>query len=206
MSHTKKIGVLDLGLGNPRSVSRMLSRCGFLNEMVTEITGITSSDVLFLPGVGRFSAGMEAINSVPGLRKYLTDFPADKTLIGVCLGMQLLFDRSEEDNCEGLGLLRGEVRRLEVSEGNRVPNMGWRSIKKIALEESLHLEESWKFYFTHSFAVSAESESCIATANHTRALAAVVKFNNIIGFQFHPEKSHQFGMKLLNSTLGAIGV
>lgn len=206
MSQKMKIGVLALGLGNPQSVSRMLNRCGFKNEMVTALADVRNADVLILPGVGRFSAGMDAIRRIPGLHDYLMLFPNDKTLIGICLGMQLLFDASQEDNCRGLGLIPGVVKKLEVSEGNRVPNMGWRVISGVANKESLYIEDSWKFYFTHSFAVSADSEHCIAKTSHTGQVAAAVKCDNVIGFQFHPEKSHQFGMNLLKRTLEDLGV
>ncbi|WP_419955692.1 imidazole glycerol phosphate synthase subunit HisH [Neobacillus niacini] len=197
------IGIVDYGMGNLFSVSKALERLNadyFISGDKEELLG---ADALLLPGVGSFRDAMEVLQ-VDTIKEFAA---SGKPLLGICLGMQLLFEDSDENGfTKGLGLLPGHVRRFSGSnaagETYKVPHMGWNKLEFVKTSPLLKgLEEDY-VYFVHSYYVSAEkSEVLLAKANYYEEVSAVVGKDNIFGMQFHPEKSSKLGMALLNNFL-----
>jgi imidazole glycerol-phosphate synthase subunit HisH len=197
------IGIVDYGMGNLFSVSKALERLNadyFISGDKVELLG---ADALLLPGVGSFRDAMEALQ-VDTIKEFAA---TGKPLLGICLGMQLLFEDSDENGLtKGLGLLPGSVRRFPgtnpVGETYKVPHMGWNKLEFVKSSPLLEgLEEDY-VYFVHSYYVNAEnSEVLLAKANYYEEVSAVVGKDNIFGMQFHPEKSSKLGMALLNNFL-----
>ncbi|WP_423799576.1 imidazole glycerol phosphate synthase subunit HisH [Neobacillus sp. SAB-20_R2A] len=197
------IGIVDYGMGNLFSVSKALERLGADYFISANHSELLEADALILPGVGAFRDAMERLPA-----NTIKEFAATgKPLLGICLGMQLLFENSEENGfTEGLGLLPGSVRRFpgrsENGEPYKVPHMGWNRLKFVnASPLTSNLEEDY-VYFVHSYFVNAEnSEVLIAKADYHEQVSAVVGRDNIFGMQFHPEKSSRLGMALLDNFL-----
>ncbi|MEC1523471.1 imidazole glycerol phosphate synthase subunit HisH [Neobacillus niacini] len=197
------IGIVDYGMGNLFSVSKALERLNadyFISGDKEELLG---ADALLLPGVGSFRDAMEVLQ-VDTIKEFAA---SGKPLLGICLGMQLLFEDSDENGfTKGLGLLPGHVRRFSGSnaagETYKVPHMGWNKLEFVKTSPLIKgLEEDY-VYFVHSYYVSAEkSEVLLAKANYYEGVSAVVGKDNIFGMQFHPEKSSKLGMALLNNFL-----
>lgn len=197
-----EILVLDYGLGNVASVLNMLHHIGARARLSKAAEDVAKADKLILPGVGHFDAGMRALSG-SGLRDPLQQavFERGARLLGICLGMQLLFESSDEGVSVGLGFLPGRVRRFDVEgRGLRVPHMGWAVVYPTKPGSLFDLSApEQRFYFVHSFhAVCERPDDVAATANHGDTFTAAVERNNIAGVQFHPEKSHRFGMALLS--------
>jgi imidazole glycerol-phosphate synthase subunit HisH len=197
------IGIVDYGMGNLFSVSKALERLNadYFNSGDRE--ELLSADALLLPGVGSFRDAMEVLQ-VDTIKEFAA---SGKPLLGICLGMQLLFEDSDENGfTKGLGLLPGHVRRFSgtntAGETYKVPHMGWNKLEFVKSSPLLDgLEEDY-VYFVHSYYVSAEnSEALLAKANYHEEVSAVVGKDNIFGMQFHPEKSSKLGMALLNNFL-----
>ncbi|MGX1402064.1 glutamine amidotransferase [Bradyrhizobium japonicum] len=197
------IGIVDYGMGNLFSVSKALERLGADYLISAEKDKLLSVDALILPGVGAFRDAMERLPA-DTIKKFAA---TGKPLLGICLGMQLLFESSDENGLtDGLGLLPGHVRRFpgKTKEGEtyKVPHMGWNRltfVKRSPLLESL--EEDY-VYFVHSYFVDAEqSDVLLAKADYHEQVSAVVGRDNIYGMQFHPEKSSRLGMSLLENFL-----
>jgi glutamine amidotransferase len=197
------IGIVDYGMGNLFSVSKALERLGTDYYISADENRLLKADALILPGVGSFRDAMERLPA-----KTIKEFAATgKPLLGICLGMQLLFESSEENGLtKGLGLLPGMVSRFpgQTKEGKayKVPHMGWNRLKFVNESPLLkNLEEDY-VYFVHSYFVDAEnSEVLLAKADYHEQVAAVVGRDNIFGMQFHPEKSSRLGMALLENFL-----
>jgi imidazole glycerol-phosphate synthase subunit HisH len=196
------IGVIDYGMGNRRSVEKALERVGARVEVSADPERLRAMDGLVLPGVGAFPAGMAAIHEA-GLDDLLHErVEAGVPLLGLCLGMQLLFERSEEhDGATGLGLLRGAVRRLNAPGGLKLPHIGWselRWLRDTPLREGL--PEPSYLYHVHSFApVPADEDVVLASADYGEPFAAIVGRGNVFGTQSHPEKSSAHGLALLDN-------
>jgi glutamine amidotransferase len=195
-------GILDYGVGNIRSIANMLDYLDIENKYVSSPSDLAYVDKLILPGVGSFDYAMDRLNQLK-LVALIKDFAAVKgnKLIGICLGMQLLGKSSEEGQLAGLGLIDFNVLSLKKVCSKNVPNMGWRNITPDSTIKSNLLQES-KFYFVHSYYVplspSKEKYQTIMKTSYEIVYSAGIKMNNIYGFQFHPEKSHKFGMKLFS--------
>jgi imidazole glycerol-phosphate synthase subunit HisH len=195
------IGVVDYGMGNRRSAEKALEHVGARVEVSGDPARLREMDGLVLPGVGAFPAGMAAIRAA-GLDDLLQErVGAGVPLLGLCLGMQLLFERSEEhDGATGLGLLAGTVRRLNAP-GLKLPHIGWselRWLRETPLSEGL--PDPAYLYHVHSFAVSpAEQDVVLATADYGEPFAAIVGQENVFGTQSHPEKSSTHGLALLGN-------
>ena len=197
------IGIVDYGMGNLFSVSKALERLNAEYFISGDREELLSADALLLPGVGSFRDAMEVLQA-----DTIKEFAASgKPLLGICLGMQLLFEESDENGLtKGLGLLPGKVRRFpgKTAEGEtyKVPHMGWNKLEFVQSSPLLKgLEEDY-VYFVHSYYVSAEnSEVLLAKADYHEEVSAVVGKDNIFGMQFHPEKSSKLGMALLNNFL-----
>jgi imidazole glycerol-phosphate synthase subunit HisH len=197
------IGIVDYGMGNLFSVSKALERLNADYFISGDKEELLSADALLLPGVGSFRDAMQVLQ-VDTIREFAA---SGKPLLGICLGMQLLFEDSDENGfTKGLGLLPGHVRRFSGINGAgeiyKVPHMGWNKLEFVNSSPLLKgLEEDY-VYFVHSYYVSAEnSEALLAKANYHEEVSAVVGKDNIFGMQFHPEKSSKLGMALLNNFL-----
>lgn len=189
------IAIVDLGCGNVGSVRMALERLGAHAILTKDAEVIGSADKVILPGVGAARFAMERLNALDlaGTLRSLNQ-PA----LGICLGMHLLFNRSEEGDCECLGIIPGTVRKLEAREGQRVPHMGWSKLKM--LDPGFGLDSGDYVYFAHSYACDP-GPSTIARASHARPIAAAVRHGNWTGVQFHPERSGEAGARMLRSFL-----
>jgi len=192
------ISVINTGSGNINSILNMLNYLGHNNILSYSVSDFSKSKYLVLPGVGNFD------NLIQNLReRKILDYLKDETnfknkyLIGICVGMQVLFEKSEEGNELGLGLLKGEVVKIN-SQNVRVPHMGWNEINAKGFVEEL---DNKKFYFAHSYYACCDNKYIFADFNYGAKYPAIVKNKNIIGIQFHPEKSHKNGMMILNKLL-----
>ncbi len=194
--------IIDYDAGNIKSVEKALL---FLGEQVCvtrEREKILSADRVILPGVGSFGKAMERIRSY-GLEDVIKEIVSRGTpFLGICLGLQLLFDRSEEcEGVAGLGILRGEIIRIPEKEGGKVPQIGWNSLRyprKGRLFEGV-AEESY-VYFVHSYYLKAGEENIVtATAEYNTLIHASVEKGNVFACQFHPEKSSETGLKILRN-------
>jgi imidazole glycerol-phosphate synthase subunit HisH len=195
------IVIVDYGVGNIRNVERAFIKMGMEVIVTREIELIDQATAIILPGVGAFR------DAIQNLRKYdlvecLKRNAAKGTwIVGICLGMQLLYDKSYEDGeYEGLGLLRGEIVKFDDSE-LKVPHMGWNQLVKQQEDEiGKGLSENDYVYFVHSYYLENEDiDSVIFTSSYGVDVPAVIRKNNIIGMQFHPEKSGAVGSKILRN-------
>lgn len=199
------ITIVDSGVANTGSMVNMLNRIG-ADCRVTSIPDlIRSAEKLILPGVGSFDAGMNGL-----LRAGLIEALRDRVLndgvplLGVCLGMQMLTRKSEEGILPGLGLINAQTIRWKfdpASTGLKIPHMGWNSVTACNSSPLFqNMEEQPRFYFVHSYHVQCEDVDTIAaTVNHGYEAVAAISERNILGVQFHPEKSHRFGKHLLEN-------
>lgn len=194
------ITIVDYGMGNLGSIRNMLRRVGVKSTITGDPGEIERADKILLPGVGSFDAAVRQIEE-RGLKEVLDR----KALVdrvptmGICLGMQLITRGSEEGTRPGLGWINADVRRFPARQGLRVPHMGWnvvRATRPSALTAGLSDEP--RFYFVHSYYVKADDPAdAVLTAEYGVTFDAALEEGNIYGAQFHPEKSHRFGMQLL---------
>lgn len=195
------VGLVDYGLGNLGSVSNMLRRVGAESQRVRTADELLACDRVLLPGVGAFDAGMSLLAQA-GLIDALRGFAASgRPLLGICLGMQLLLDSSEEGKAPGLGLIHGRSVRFDPATGVRIPHMGW-SLATPTREDPLvaELAPDARFYFVHSYRVIPEDPAhTLATTDYGVEFSSMVRAGNVMGAQFHPEKSHAFGMTILKN-------
>lgn len=196
--------IVDLGIGNTGSLLNMFRKLGVAATLSTDPDRILNADRLVLPGVGSFKRGVQRLEET-GTAAAIGEFVATKgrPLLGICLGMQLLTRKSEEGGGAGLGLIPGETVRLRAPEGSRlkIPHMGWNNVKT-SREHPLFggLPDDARFYFVHSYHVVCDSpDSAIGETEYGYPFVSSVAAENVSGVQFHPEKSHQFGMRLLEN-------
>ena len=196
------IAIIDYDAGNMKSVQKALDYLGAEYKVTRDINELRMSDKLILPGVGAFGDAMEKLNSY-GLTSEIQKLVADgKPILGICLGMQVMFEESEESpGVKGLSLLPGKVVRFSESHGLKIPQIGWNSIsfpKESKLFEGIK-EESY-VYFVHSYYVQAADVSVVAaTTEYGDHVHAAVERGNIYACQFHPEKSSDVGLKILEN-------
>jgi glutamine amidotransferase len=203
---TPQIGLVDYGMGNRRSAEKALARVGARVKVSDDPEVLRAMDGLVLPGVGAFPAGMAAIRA-RGLDELLQErVAAGVPLLGLCLGMQLLFDSSDEhDGATGLGLLGGAVRRLladrQAVSGLKLPHIGWSELRWLrATPLSEGMPDPAYLYHVHSFAPRpTEEDVVLATADYGEPFAAIVGRGNVFGTQSHPEKSSAHGLALLGN-------
>ncbi|MEO8527443.1 MAG: imidazole glycerol phosphate synthase subunit HisH [Pseudolysinimonas sp.] len=195
------VSIIDYGLGNLGSVENMLKRVGTTSRRVSTPAEIAASDRVLLPGIGAFDTGMDLLRE-QGLVEALRDFAATgQPVLGICLGMQLLLDSSEEGVTPGLGLVPGVSQRFNEAAGIRVPHMGW-NYAHPSREDPLvaGLADDSRFYFVHSYRVVPDrNEDVLATTQYGVPFASMIRAGNVMGAQFHPEKSHAFGMTVLGN-------
>lgn len=196
----KDVQIIDVGIGNIASVFNMLKRIGANPSLTTNPEKISAGSKLILPGVGAFDAGIVALRKF-GIEEAVCEASRRGVyILGICLGMQLLFGRSEEGDLPGLGLINGHVDRIKPKgKSIKIPHMGWNVIRPVQNSSlfSLNAEEQ-RFYFVHSYHAVCDNPSDVtALVNHGYDFTCAVQRENIFGVQFHPEKSHRFGMSLL---------
>jgi imidazole glycerol-phosphate synthase subunit HisH len=196
------VTIVDYGVGNLASVSNMIRKVGGEARLVDQPEQVEDAEKLLFPGVGAWDAAMSAVHE-RGFAEPLRSFAASgRPLLGICLGMQLLFERSEEGSLPGLGLLSGQVSRFD-DQALRVPHMGWNTVRPLPSARLFATDEgSLRFYFAHSYRVEPKDTADIAAvANYGSDFACAVQKGNLLGTQFHPEKSHRFGMSLFSRFL-----
>lgn len=194
------IGLVDYGMGNRRSVEKALARVGADVVQTADLDVLRRCDGLFVPGVGAFPAAMRALHAIDGLVDLLrsTEVP----VFGSCLGMQLLFERSEEHggDVEGLGLLPGAVRRLDA-RGLKLPHIGWNEVRWTQPGSPLlaGLPDPATFYHVHTYVPHPAPEHVLGESDYGTVFASVVGDGRVFGAQFHPEKSSAHGLALLEN-------
>lgn len=196
------ITIIDYGMGNLGSVVNMLRRIEVDCEVTADSSRIADASRILLPGVGAFDAAMDRIHSA-GLREVL-DYKAlhqRVPILGICLGMQLLTRRSEEGTRDGLGWISAETRRLPQTSDLKIPHMGWNVAERTRqCPLTDRLDSEIRFYFVHSYCVHTDKpQDTVLRTNYGVDFASAVQSDNIMGAQFHPEKSHRFGMQLLRN-------
>ncbi|MBS6282938.1 MULTISPECIES: imidazole glycerol phosphate synthase subunit HisH [Intestinimonas] len=191
--------ILDYGVGNLKSVTNAMRYLGFDTRITSDPAELERADAIILPGVGAFPDAAEKLR-VPGLDKTLLTQAEKKPILGICLGMQLLFDRGEEIRpCAGLGLVHGSVRRLETDR--KLPHIGWNSLAFQNHSPLFRgLDDGVYVYFVHTFCGVADRESdVIARTEYGPSVVAAVSCGNVYGCQFHPEKSGETGLVILKN-------
>ncbi|GAB2500723.1 imidazole glycerol phosphate synthase subunit HisH [Alkalibacterium psychrotolerans] len=185
------IALVDYGLGNIANLTNALEFLGYDVVLTHDTEELEQADQIILPGVGHFKDAMNRLNQLD-LIPVLNRLKEEKPFIGICLGMQLMFDSSEEGNIQGLGFLPGEVKKITGSLP--VPHLGWNRLQSVdpLLQEDV--------YFIHSFKVHT-NKNVVATASYDDDVVAIVQKDSLIGIQFHPEKSGDKGLDILNQAL-----
>ncbi|MDR9498527.1 MAG: imidazole glycerol phosphate synthase subunit HisH [Hydrogenovibrio sp.] len=207
------IKVLDYGMGNTASMLNMIRKAGGQAELCALPSELDSVSAIILPGVGSFDNGMTKLENSGLLEALRCKVIEEKVpFLGVCLGVQLLFEKSEEGKLPGLGWIQGDVKRFDFSDISsnkslKVPHMGWNIVNPKTYENLFSgLEDEARFYFVHSYHVNcANSSDILATANYGYEFTCSVRHDNIWGAQFHPEKSHRFGVQFFKNFLKEIG-
>lgn len=204
------VAIINYGSGNTFSVSNALNKIQVQNEVISNPSHITKFSTLILPGVGNFRACIKKFKEKNFLNNTLKHVSEGKKIIGICVGMQMFFEYSEEDGkTEGMSLLEGKVTLLKNNQSNfcdklRLPNIGWSTIK-VNNKKNIFFKNINKFeyYFAHSYACELKDKKFqIATNTYgNQEYLCIVKNRNIIGIQFHPEKSGESGLKLLKNIL-----
>lgn len=198
------IGILDYGIGNVGSIRNMLKKAGAQSGIVHTAQELQACDKLILPGVGAFDEGMDRLDA-SGMRGALDSAVAQgKPVLGICLGMQMLGLSSEEGKREGLGYIRFRNVRFQLKDQPelKVPHMGWDVVTITDAQDALvaGITEQQRYYFVHSYHAQCEQpEDALMTCDYGYPFAAAVRCGNVRGTQFHPEKSHRFGMALLKN-------
>ncbi len=206
----ESIVIVDYGMGNHGSVQNMLRRIGCEARITSSPADIEKADKLILPGVGAFDLAMENLKRLQLVSLLKRKVLGEETpILGICLGMQIMSERSDEGILPGLGWVEGETIHFRfnsdcLDRDLKVPHMGWNTIERrqasILLGEP---EEDERFYFVHSYHVRfAHEENVLAVTRYGISFTSAFICGNIMGTQFHPEKSHRFGMKILKSFAG----
>lgn len=195
--------MIDYGVGNVFSLLHALKRVGIECELTDDHDKIKQANIILLPGVGAFEDAMNQLK-LKGLDTILKNIKSNQWLVGICLGMQLLYEVSEEFGVhEGLGLLQGRIVKFE-SDALKIPHMGWNQLKATNFDHPLlkDCDSSSFVYYVHSYyATQIDASSLIASSDYGVNVPGIVMQNNVIGFQFHPEKSGSVGEVLLRNMM-----
>ena len=200
----KPILIVDYGMANLRSVQKALERVGASAEISGDPDRVAEAERVILPGVGAFRDAIARLREAGLVAPLLAHLKAGKPFFGICLGMQMLFDRSHEDGShDGLGVFAGEVVRFEPSPGLKIPHMGWNALRVLRPAPPLAGLDGQAVYFVHSYhAVPADPRIIAAEADYPTPFAAAVWRDNVFATQFHPEKSQAVGLKMLRQFAG----
>jgi glutamine amidotransferase len=196
------IGLVNYGVGNLGSIQRMIEKIGGESILVSNVSDLAHVKKVVLPGVGHFAEGVRALNESL-LWDPLLEFAERKNVLmmGICLGMQLLCKHSEEGDVEGLGLVDATVKKFDFPNkpSLKVPHMGWNTLRTVRENPLVPMdEEERRFYFVHSYKVVPNNpDISIAQCDYGGEFCAAFQQDNVFGVQFHPEKSHRFGMALM---------
>ena len=197
------ITIIDTKIGNFRSIQNMLKRIGIPSVLSSDCVEIKKEKKIILPGVGSFNQAMQSLKQHDLIHVLQDKSECHKTkILGICLGMQLLADSSEEGVLPGLGIILGKVERLDAKNGIKVPHMGWNyaaSVQESALFKNFDVTP--RFYFTHSYWFNCKEKKHVLSETMYGSIitSSVCRDDRIFGVQFHPEKSHRFGMQLLQN-------
>jgi glutamine amidotransferase len=202
------IHIIDCKIGNIGSVANMLQHIGAEVVIATTPAEIANASKIILPGVGAFDAGVFALHQSGfdvAIKNRVQN--SEAMILGICLGMQLLMEQSEEGLSYGLGLVPGEVKKIVIeTEKMRVPHMGWNTVDVIRNNRLLGMmpDEDRRFYFVHSYCVSCKDElDSVGSTLYGSPFTSMIERDRIMGVQFHPEKSHRYGKELLKNFLVA---
>jgi glutamine amidotransferase len=195
--------IIDYGMGNLKSLQNAMRKAGIETIITDDLKIIEEANLLILPGVGAFRDAIKAINEKGLSELIINHAEKGKFLVGICLGMQLLYEKSYEyGKYKGLGIIKGEI--VKLAEGKKIPHMGWNNIRINQKDELVkYIKDDDFVYFVHSYYASSYQNEMIAYSEYGEIIPAIVRKGNVIGFQFHPEKSSEIGAKLLKA-LGEI--
>lgn len=199
------ITIIDYGSGNIRAIGNIYDKLNVEYTIAKSPEQVIGAKKIFLPGVGAFDETISMLDST-GFRKVLDKEVLENKvpIMGICVGMQILADSSEEGTCKGLGYIKGKVKKIDANaiiQKPKLPHLGWNSIEIVKKNELLqNIDPVFGFYFLHSFYFECEDQSnVLATTNYGTTFASAVQRENVFGIQFHPEKSHHNGVKLLHN-------
>lgn len=198
--------IIDYGVGNLTSIANMLKKAGAESKISNNEEDILKADKIILPGVGSFEYGMDKLKNMSSFQILENEILSNKKpVLGVCLGAQLLFKSSEEGNHpQGLGWIDGTIQKFreqEFAAGEKIPHMGWNLVEQKKESKLLQgLDEHSRFYFVHSYHMLANNpDDVLMKTSYGYEFVSAVEKGNILGVQFHPEKSHKFGLKLYSN-------
>lgn len=196
------VTIIDYGLGNLGSITNMLNYLSIPNQVASTPKSIEKAKKIILPGVGRFDKAMSEINKL-GIKDILDQKALEEKIpiLGICLGAQIMCVSSEEGEFEGLGWFKSKCHKFKVEKPFKVPHMGWNKIQvSEGAQESVFVHSNYamrKFYFVHSYYITLDQpEEILFRCNYSHPFAAGLQKENLFAFQFHPEKSHKFGLEI----------
>lgn len=202
------VAIIDYGAGNLSSVKKALDFLGAESEITQDKDKILSADHIILPGVGSFGDAMESMRDRGLVDVVKSAALSGKPFLGICLGLQLLFESSEESpGVDGLGLLKGKILEIPKNNGLKVPHIGWNSVS-LKQKDGIfrNIDDESYFYFVHSFYLSGADEDVVAgTTQYGVPIQCAVQKGSLCATQFHPEKSSKVGLKILENFLNAEG-
>jgi imidazole glycerol-phosphate synthase subunit HisH len=195
------IGIINYGCGNVGSIQNMFSKIGIWSQIITHPDEIYDKKALVLPGVGAFDNAVLKLKETGfwnGIKQHVEI--ENKPILGICLGMQLFFEASEEGKEKGLGWFKGSIKKFNVEKEYRIPHIGWEAINFVNAGYKKNISKESKYYFVHAYHAPCEmlDVDVLAYCDYQYVFPAALLKNNITGFQFHPEKSLSYGMELLN--------
>lgn len=200
----KQVAIVDAGSGNVGAVRNMLERLNYDPEIIKTGEVLDEYHKIILPGVGSFDHGINTLKA-NGFFNAIIEFAKDKkrSVLGICLGMQMLCNQSEEGRLQGFNLIPGNIRRFDFSSlvsPQKIPHIGWNRIKINKSHELFHnFDHKFRFYFVHSYHALCSDEYVLASCDYGYEFPCVIAKDNVMGVQFHPEKSHKYGMMLLKN-------
>ncbi len=195
------ISIIDYGLGNLKSVHKALNSLGFTSKITSSIKDINNCNGIIFPGVGSFGDCMKELDKRGLINSLKKSISSGKPFMGICLGLQILFERSEESpNVEGLSILKGEISKIKFDKDLKVPHMGWNKINIIKDSSILQgiNSDAW-MYFVHSFKFNNDFKITDSVSSYGEIFSASINKDNIFATQFHPEKSSEIGLTILKN-------
>lgn len=200
-----EVSIIDYNTGNLGSVKNIVKKAGGKAKIISSREEVLEAKRIILPGVGSFDTAMEKLQKHNLIDAIKEKANSGTPTLGICLGMQLLCKRSEEGKIDGLGLIDLEVQSFKshISPEKKVPHMGWNIAKEARDNHPLlsDINTPMRFYFVHSYFVPIHEEHTLTTTQYDTSFSSAIQNKNILGVQFHPEKSHKYGMKLIHNFL-----